>query len=124
MRVIIVDDEIELVETLVERLDLRGIFAKGVTNGSDAINAVRTESFDVVLLDVKMPSLNGLKVLKAIKADLPDQKVILLTGHGSRQDADEGIRLGAFDYLMKPVNIDALIAILKRAAGQGDTDER
>lgn len=124
MRIIIVDDEMELVETLVERLALRGILAQGVSTGREAIRAIREQSFDVVLLDVKMPGMGGLQVLKTIKDEAPNQKVILLTGHGSRHDADEGIRLGAHDYLMKPVSIDDLISILRRAVGKEETNEQ
>ena len=115
MKIIIVDDEMDLVETLVERLDLRGISALGAATGAEAIEALAKQPFDVVLLDVKMPGMSGLEVLQEIKDKWPEQKVILLTGHGSRHDADEGIRLGAYDYLMKPVSLDDLIAILTSA---------
>jgi DNA-binding NtrC family response regulator len=124
MKILIVDDEMEWLEALVERLALRGIEAVGVPTGAEAMAAVRREAFDVVLLDVKMPGMGGLKVLKAIKDALPDQKVILITGHGSRRDADEGVRLGAYDYLMKPVDIDTLLAILRRAAGSEEGNGR
>jgi DNA-binding NtrC family response regulator len=123
MKIVIVDDEMELVETLVERLALRGIDARGLSTGEEAIQLVREERFDVVLLDVKMPGLSGLQVLETIKDDRADQKVILLTGHGSRRDAEEGIRLGAHDYLMKPVNIEDLIAILRKSLGKKASDE-
>ncbi len=124
MRILIVDDEVELVETLVERLSLRGLSAEGISTGREAIQALHERSFDVVLLDVKMPGMSGLQVLKTIKDELPRQKVILLTGHGSRNDADEGLRLGAHDYLMKPVNIDDLVSILKSAVGDEVSNER
>jgi DNA-binding NtrC family response regulator len=124
MKILIVDDEIEWLEALAERLALRGIDAVGVGSGAEAIEAVRGQAFDVVLLDVKMPGMGGLQVLGAIKSERPDQKVILITGHGSRRDAEEGIRLGAYDYLMKPVSIEALLAISRRAARMEEDNGR
>lgn len=116
MRVLVVDDEEEFVFTLVERLELRGIKAEGTTQGSEAIKRLQSRDFDVVLLDVKMPGIGGLEVIKKIKAERPQVQVILLTGHGSPEDVREGMASKAFDYLMKPVNIDDLIVILQNAA--------
>ena len=116
MRVLVVDDEEELVEALVERLNLRGIEAEGVTTGSEALSRIQDSRFDVVLVDVKMPAPDGLEVLRRIKAQRPGLPVVLLTGHGSVQDAQEGTRHGAYEYVMKPVNIETLMAILLRAA--------
>lgn len=118
LRVLVVDDEEELVQTLVERLNLRGINARGLTTGWEALNVIKDEPFDVILLDVKMPGVGGLQVLKETKRMLPDQQVVLLTGHASTQDAKEGMRLGAYDYLMKPVNIKDLVRILHKAVGR------
>ncbi|MCP4604185.1 MAG: response regulator [Proteobacteria bacterium] len=122
LSVLIVDDEEELVAPLIERLKLRGIDAHGMTTGQEALKCLATSMFDVVLLDVKMPGLSGLQILKEIKDNLPNLQVIMLTGHGSEQDAQEGLDLGAFDYLTKPVKIDALIQVLKKAAGR-DAEE-
>lgn len=121
MRVLIVDDEEELVHALVERLDLRGIEAIGVTNGHDALERIYHESFDVMLLDVKMPGLGGLEVIKKVKEKWPNLQVLLLTGHGSTRDAEEGMRAGAFKYVMKPVNIEDLVALLREACGEGES---
>lgn len=115
LRVLIVDDEEELVSALVERLNLRGLEAHGVTTGSGALAFLAEQHCDVVLLDVKMPGRGGLELIKQIKADRPDLPVILLTGHGSTKDADQGMRLGAYDYVMKPVKIDDLMRLLVRA---------
>jgi two-component system, OmpR family, response regulator len=115
-RVLIVDDEAELVSALEERLALRGFRASGVTTGAEALLRVAEGAYDVVLLDVKMPGLGGLQVIQTIKTEHPDVQVVLLTGHGSAQDAAEGMRLGAFDYLMKPVTIGNLVRILHAAA--------
>jgi len=98
---------------------LRGIEADGVTDGPAAIAAVGRAPYDVALVDVKMPGLGGLKVAEELRGRRPGLAVILLTGHGSVEDAAEGRRLGAFDYLMKPVSIDALLRVLGAAAGRG-----
>ena len=116
LRVLIVDDEEELVQALEERLNLRGITATGVTTGAEALERIRSETYDVLLVDVKMPSIGGLQVIREVKTQLPELPVVLLTGHGSAENAEEGMRLGAFDYLLKPVAIEDLIAILREAA--------
>jgi len=120
LRILIVDDEDELVSALEERLYLRGFQAKGVTTGEDALGYLVDEECDVVLLDVKMPGLSGLEVIKRIKEKTPSPQVILLTGHSSVQDAERGMGLGAFDYLMKPIKIDELISVLRSAGARKD----
>ena len=123
LRILIVDDEDELVSALEERLNLRGFQAKGVTTGEEALAYLADRQCDVVLLDVKMPGLGGLEVIKRIKEKTPSPQVILLTGHSSVQDAERGMGLGAFDYLMKPIKIDELISVLRSAgAGKGTGD--
>jgi DNA-binding NtrC family response regulator len=127
LRILIVDDEEELVSALVERLNLRAFQAAGVTSGTAALEYLAGKPCDVVVLDVKMPGLSGLDLIRRIKSDHPDLEVILLTGHGSKQDADQGMELGAYDYLMKPVKIDNLVKILLQAAarrGGAESDER
>jgi two-component system OmpR family response regulator len=121
LRVLVVDDEEELVETLVERLQLRGIQAAGVTSGAAAIGELRATEFSVVVLDVKMPGMGGLEAFEAIRRERPEVRVILLTGHGSEEDAQRGLRAGAVDYLIKPVNLADLLRVIERAApaGQG-----
>lgn len=116
LRILIVDDEEELVSALEERLNLRGFQASGVTTGTQALEYLAERPCDVVLLDVKMPGLGGLEVIRRIKQEHPGLEVILLTGHGSAQDADRGMQLGAFDYVMKPVKIDVLVQLLLSAA--------
>jgi len=118
LRVLLVDDEEELVETLVERMQIRGFRAEAVTRGIDAITRIRESEFDVVVLDVKMPGLDGMEVIAQLKNDRPELQVILLTGHGSSEDAARGIKAGAFDYLIKPVDIEELIEIINRAAAR------
>jgi len=120
LRILIVDDEEELVSAVEERLNLRGFQAHGVTTGAAALEYLADKPCDVVLLDVKMPGLGGLEVIKRIKEEHPGLEVILLTGHGSAQDADRGMQLGAFDYVMKPVKIDVLVRLLLSAAERKD----
>jgi DNA-binding NtrC family response regulator len=119
LRVMIVDDDAELVSALKERLTLRGFVAEGVTTGADALELLEDRPWDVVLLDVMMPGLGGLEVIRQIKMDWPDLEVILLTGHGSVKSLEEGMAAGAFDYLMKPVKIDDLVRILTAAGSKG-----
>lgn len=118
LRVLFVDDEEELVSTVVERFGLRGIEASGATNGLEALARVGEKEFDVVVLDVRMPGLGGLDVIKRLKQSHPELEVILVSGHGAREDVEVGLRLGAFDYLQKPVEIEDLIEIIRRAAGK------
>ena len=120
LRVLIVDDEEDFVTALVERLNLRGLQAAGVTTGAEALAHIGRSPCDVVLLDVKMPGLGGLAVFERLKRERPTLPVVLLTGLGSAQDAERGMALGAFDYLMKPVKIDHLIRVLRAAVARED----
>lgn len=117
LRVLLVDDEEELVSTLKERLMLRDIEADGVTAGADALRCIQSKDYDVVVLDVKMPGIDGLEVMKKIRAIRPRVQVILLTGRGSERESEIGIKEGAFDYLIKPIDIEDLIEKMKEAAG-------
>ncbi len=123
VRVLIVDDEEELTSALEDRLNLRGFQARGVTTGTDALAHLEETPCDVVLLDVKMPGLGGLEVIQKIKNNYPNLEVILLTGHGSAQDAERGMELGAYDYLMKPVKIEVLAQLLVSAAASNEGEQ-
>ena len=123
IRVLIVDDEDQFVDAVVERLRLRGFEAEGVTSGHEAMELLHQSSYDVVLLDVKMPGLGGLEVIREVKEKWPGLQVVLLTGHGSSQDVEEGMQLGAFEYVMKPVNIDDLTRILRAALESRTTND-
>jgi DNA-binding response OmpR family regulator len=118
LRVMIVDDEEEFVSTLVERLELRRIDSVGVTNGVEAVELIRQQAFDVVVLDVKMPGASGFEVFHELRRLDPNLPIVLLTGHGSKEDAEEGKRAGAYDYLMKPIDIESLIAVMRAAVGR------
>lgn len=117
LRVLLVDDEPELVQTMAERLFLRGIDADVVTRGEDALQKIGAQAYDAVIVDVKMPGMGGIELLNAITQKYDDQKVILLTGHANTNDAEEGISLGAYDYLVKPVDINTLCKIIHEAVG-------
>ncbi|RJP67052.1 MAG: response regulator [Candidatus Abyssobacteria bacterium SURF_17] len=117
MRVLLVDDEEELVSTLKERLALRGIEADAVLTGADALDRVQTNEYDVIVLDVKMPGVDGLEVMRKIRKLRPRVQIILLTGRGSEKESEIGIREGAFDYLVKPTDIEELVKKMKEAAG-------
>lgn len=115
LKVLLVDDEEEFVSTLAERLSLRGIQASTASDGMKALGMIEADPPEVVLLDVMMPGMGGMEVLKRIRESYPKTRVILLTGHGRTRDGIEGMRLGAIDCLMKPLNIDDLIEKMRGA---------
>ena len=115
LKVLLVDDEEEFVSTLAERLQLREIETIVATDGNEALRVIDTDKPPVVVLDVMMPGIGGLDVLQQIKRTYPQIQVILLTGRGSTNDGIKGMRLGAFDYLMKPVKIEDLIQKMNEA---------
>jgi two-component system, OmpR family, response regulator len=116
-KVLLVDDEEEFSSALAERLRLRGFDVTTTADGKEAIRRVSAHPPGIVLLDVKMPGLGGLEVLRRIKSEQPNIPVILLTGLGSSDDGAKGMQLGAFDYLMKPVRIEALMERINDAVG-------
>ncbi len=115
IKVLIADDEVEFASTLVTRLELRNFKTVMVNSGEATLRAVQEEHPDVLLLDLKMPDLDGLEVLARLKDDYADVKVIILTGHGSFGVGREGMELGAFDYIMKPVDLNRLIEKIEEA---------
>lgn len=115
-KVLIVDDEVEFASTLSERLSLRNYDAKAIYCAEDAIAAARSEPLDVVLLDLKIPGMNGLELLNIIKQYDSTIEVIILTGQLTGQDEAEAVRSGAFDYIIKPVDINELTAKINKAA--------
>lgn len=110
MRVLLVDDEEELVSTLAERLTIRGIDADWAVICNDALKLTETESYDIAVLDVKMPKLSGIELKKKLQEKWPSMKFIFITGHGSEKDYREGMaEAGAEYYLVKPIDIESLI---------------
>jgi CheY-like chemotaxis protein len=114
-RVLLVDDEREFVQTLSERLQMRDVGSAIAYDGESALRMVKDEEPDVMILDLKMPGIDGIEVLRRVKRSNPDIEVIILTGHGSDEDCQTCMELGAFAYLQKPVDIDALSETLKKA---------
>jgi DNA-binding NtrC family response regulator len=115
IRVLLVDDEDDFRTTLANRLRKRKLEVTEAESGRSAINLLRQGTFDVVVLDVRMPGMDGIETLKQIKTDHPLVEVIMLTGHASVESGIEGMRLGAFDYLMKPCDINDLINKIRDA---------
>lgn len=113
--VLLVDDEEELVNALAERLQIRGFNAEIALNGEQALQTVQDRPPDVMVLDLRMPGIDGLEVLRRIKKTHPRIQVVVLTGHGSEKDREIALRLGAFDYLQKPVDIGDLVQTLMGA---------
>jgi DNA-binding NtrC family response regulator len=115
--IMLVDDEVPFVETMTKRLDKRGLKVISAHSGVEALDVLEKEQgVDVIILDVKMPGMDGIETLKEIKRRHPLREVIMLTGHATVETAIEGMKLGAFDYLMKPCDIDTLVAKVNEAA--------
>ncbi len=115
MKVLLVDDEEEFVKALAERLKMRDLRSDTVLAGEDALSHVEEQEPDVMVLDLKMPGIDGMEVLRQVRKAYPNIQVIILTGHGTEKDEEEAKRLGAFDYLEKPVNLDVLVRKMKAA---------
>ena len=109
IKILLIDDEIEFTSTLAERLELRGFDVKTTDNGGSGIELIRNELFDIAIIDLMMPGISGLETLKQVKTFNTKLPVILLTGHGSTKEGMEGMRIGAVDYLMKPLDINDLL---------------
>jgi DNA-binding response OmpR family regulator len=118
INILLIDDEIEFVETLAERFELRGYVSKIAGDGESGISMITKEPFDIVILDLMMPGLSGLDTLRQIKDIDKTLPVIMLTGHGSTKDGMEGMRMGAFDFLMKPLDINELLEKIKLALSE------
>jgi two-component system, OmpR family, response regulator len=114
-KVLIVDDEPDFLETIVKRLRKRNIDAAGADSGKEALGLLEKQHFDVVILDIRMPGMDGIETLKEMKKKRPLMEVILLTGHASVESGMQGIQYGAFDYVMKPAEIDELIEKVRQA---------
>jgi len=119
LRVLVVDDEVDYATALVSRLCRRGFRADAVFSGADAVTRVGAGTTDVLLLDLKMPGLDGLATLRAVRLVAPTVRVIVITGHGTVAAGIEGMQIGAEDFLLKPVDIDVLCVAI--AATDGDT---
>jgi DNA-binding NtrC family response regulator len=117
--VLMVDDEVEFVETFSERLEMRGLEISKAFSGKEALKTLKKDkNVEVVILDVMMPEMDGIETLAAIKNEFPLVEVIMLSGQATVESAIEGLKRGAFDYLMKPCEIDQIIAKVSEAAAK------
>ena len=114
-KVLLVDDEREFVQTLSERLQMRAFGSAVVYDGEEALSVIEEDEPEVMVLDLKMPGVDGLEVLRRVKHDHPDVEVIVLTGHGSREIKERCLELGACAYLEKPVDLDTLTRTMQEA---------
>jgi DNA-binding NtrC family response regulator len=118
LKVLLVDDEAEFLEPTAARLGRRGFACATTDGGAGALARLAAERFDCAVVDVKMPGMDGLELLRRIRREHPSVAVVLLTGHASVELGVQGMELGAFDYLLKPIELDELIDTLRRAAGR------
>jgi DNA-binding response OmpR family regulator len=109
IKLLLVDDEEGFVLTLAERLRLRNYYTRIATNGEAALSEIQKERPDIVLLDLKMPGMGGLEILEKIKTEDSTIEVIMLTGQGDNQSCEEGLKAGASDYIVKPIDIENLM---------------
>jgi len=115
IKVLLVDDENEFVDTLAQRLDLRDISVTTSYSGEGAMELAEKIDFDVIVLDVQMPGISGIDVLKQLKQTKPNTPIIMLTGEATVENAIQGMKLGAFDFLMKPTDTDQLTKKITQA---------
>ncbi|SFM63695.1 response regulator [Thermodesulforhabdus norvegica] len=125
LRLLIVDDEKDFTDSLAERLALRDFEVSRAYSGEEAVELIKEYNYDVVILDVAMPGMDGVQTLREIKNIKPLTEVIMLTGHATVETAIEGMKLGAYDYLLKPTEIDDLVEKVQGAyARKADQEER
>ena len=118
IKLLLVDDEIGFVDVLSKRLSKRNMDVTAAYSGTEAIQALRKQDFDVAVLDLKLEDMDGIEILRIFKKLIPDMPVIMLTGHGSEEAAREGMACGAFDYLTKPSDLDDLVEKIHQAVGR------
>ncbi len=123
VKILIVDDEKDFVEMFSMRLERRGEKVTAAYSGQEALDLLDKSLIDVVILDIRMPGMDGIETLKKIKSRHPLVEVILLTGHGSTETAVEGMKSGAFDYLMKPADFDDINLKVANARKRKDEQE-
>ena len=115
IKLLIADDEVDFLKSIAKRLELRGFDVTTAVNGNEAVEAASKDKFDLALLDLKMPGLDGRQVLRVLKSEHKYIEVVILTGHGSLESAVECTKMGAFGYLPKPYELEKLLDILRDA---------
>lgn len=116
--ILLIDDETQFLATMAKRLRKRGFLVREAGNGLEGLRALEVEPADVVVLDVGMPGMDGIQVLREIKLHFPQVQVLMLTGHADMEVAISGMAMGAFDYLMKPVELDVLVGKIREACSR------
>jgi len=125
VKVLLIDDEPQFVEVLAERLEARGFTVQTALTGDEGLAKLQEQEADVVILDVQMPGRDGVEILREIKRIKPLIEVIMLTGHATIESGIQGLKLGAYDYLMKPTDAEDLVAkILRAYARKSEQEER
>lgn len=119
IRVLLVDDEEDYVRTMAERMEMRDLQSRVATSGAEALEMVEDEAPDVMVLDLRMPGIDGMQVLERVKEEHPQVQVVILTGHGSEKEEKEARALGAFEYLQKPADTGQLIDVITAAWKRG-----
>ncbi|MDM8536835.1 response regulator [Desulfobacterales bacterium HSG17] len=114
-KVLLVDDEQDFLDIMTERMETRGLSVSVSSSAVNALEKIKSESFDAIVLDLLMPEMDGIEALKAIREIQPDAQVILLTGHATVQKGIEAMKLGALDFVEKPVDMEALTDKIKEA---------
>lgn len=115
IKVLVVDDETALADTLAQRLKMRDLLVKTAYSGEQALSKIREENPDVIILDLRMPEMHGMEVLKTVRKDYPLIQVIVLTGHGTDKEEQETRSLGGFDFLKKPTDVETLVDKIREA---------
>ena len=121
LRLLFVDDEVDFLEPMKARLERRGIACATAASGAEAVALLEGSVFDCAVVDVRMPGMDGLELLRRVRRLSPDLPVVLLTGHASVELGVRGMELGAFEYLLKPVELDELLDTVRRAAAGRET---
>lgn len=114
-KVLLVDDEEDFVKSLSERLEMRDLESNVALDGRQALESMKSDEPGVMVLDLKMPGMDGMEVLRRVREAYPNVQVIILTGHGTDKDEEEARKLGAFAYMQKPVEMDRLVDTLRKA---------
>jgi len=120
VKILLVDDEKDFTEVLSERMETRGYSVEIVNSGPAAIKKVKEKSYDAIILDLSMPEMDGIDVLKILLKDNPDLQIIFLTGHATLEKGIEAVKLGAVDFIEKPVNIEQLLEKVNEAKTKRD----
>lgn len=122
-KILVIDDETDFTETIALRLQIRGFEVDTADEGSSGLEHLKSKKYDVVILDLKMPGINGEQVLEKIKAAKLNTEVIILTAHGSEEVAKETSELGAFCFITKPIDIERLVTVINLAIKSKKADD-